>query len=638
MKKEVLIILFIALFFFAPFLINPQKLTQKDNDLGRTYIPLFSFIKKTVTTDHEIPIWRPEQMMGESLIANPLSSLFYPVNILFLFFPTDFATVFYLALHVFLASIFTYLLARDFKFSKEASIAGAVFFAYSPKFFLHIASGHITLLAALAYFPLLVLSIRKIVKSNSINWILVSATVLVFMLISHPTIFYYSAIFIFFYAIYLLFENKILTTKRKLFQKKILIISVIPILFFCLSAVALIPQSEFAMISTRSQLTINDVALPIWNHTRFTSSLFFPYIILNSLDAESFLYLGFTVLFFMLVGFIKVSKKSKIIISISFLFMLIFSAGLSTPFFKFFYQFIPLLKYSRITTRLWFGFILLASLLAAYGLDRFKNKKILYLFTAIFLFESFFIGYKKINSTPNLSLSNVSLYQFLASDHDLFRVYCTTYCFNPQLLFKYNIQILNGETPIQQAQFVNFLQKAGNYNYQKFAVIFPPYQVWKTQNPPIPNSQLLKRANVKYIASTYPINESDIQFINKFENIYVYKNVNFQKRIMFLDSEDKIYVVTYKSNSMSLAFPKSENQRTIVIAENYFPGWYAYIDNNKYQVKKYQDVFQQILIPPQVDHVDIKYLPDSFLFGKTITLSSITLLILYFIKKKVKKI
>lgn len=638
MKQNILIIFLITVFFSAPYLLNPQKLTQKDNDLGRTYVPLFSFVKKTIIKDKEIPLWRGEQMMGESQIANPISSLLYPVNVIFLIFPINFAAAFYITLHIFLAALFALLLAKDFKFSNNASLAAAFFFAFTPKFLLHIASGHITMIAAFAYFPLLMLSVRKIIKNSHNFWIVTCSVSLALMFIVHPTVFYYSAIFVFFYAFYLIVKDDNIIRNKKLFIKKILLLLVIPIIFFGLSAITLLPQSEFAPISTRSQLTLEDVAQPIWNHTKLIYSLIFPYRIFANLDAESFLYFGSVVLIFSSIGLIRVSRKSKIIIAVTFTLVTIFVAGLSTPLFKVLYEAVPLLKYSRITTRLWFGPTLMAALLAAYGLDRLKNKKLIYLFIILFLIESFFIGYKKINSIPNLSYDDQNLYQFLSNDKDLFRVYCTSYCFNPQLLSKYNIQLLNGESPIQQTQFVTFLERAGNYNHQKFAVIFPPYQSWLNKNPPIPSSELLTKANVKYAASTYPINMKGFIYLNKFENLYLYKNNSFQKRISFIGSGDGIYTVSYKPNSISLAFPKSNIQRTIVISENYFPGWFAYIEGNKYKVEKYEDVFQKILIPPQADHVDIKYLPDSFLMGKTITLASIIFLTLYFLRTKTKKL
>src|SRR3990167_3417191 len=89
----------ICLVFFLPFLIRPDFLTTRDNDLGRTYIPLFSLIRNSFFTYKQIPLWRPDQLMGEPFIDNPLSSLFYPANLLFLIFSVKFASVVYLFMY-----------------------------------------------------------------------------------------------------------------------------------------------------------------------------------------------------------------------------------------------------------------------------------------------------------------------------------------------------------------------------------------------------------------------------------------------------------------------------------------------------------------------------------------------------------
>lgn len=637
MKKHLLVIIVAVLFFFSPYIFKPQNLTERDNDLGRTYIPIFSFIKNTQVKANEIPLWRGEQMMGESLIANPISSLLYPVNVLFLIIPVNFASLIYYIIHIFLAGMFTYMLAKEFKFSEESSLGSAIFFAFNPKLLLHIASGHITMVAAIAYFPLIILSVKKVTNKFDINWSVICAVALTFMYLTHATIFYYTIIFITVYSAYLLFKQKN-THNIYLLTKKLIILTIIPIITFCLAAAAIMPQLEFAKISTRSQLTITEIAQPTWNHTKFLSSLIFPYVSFINLDAESFLYLGAVVIVFALIGLINLTKKTKIIIVIFLFFTLMYVLGTSTPFFNIFYDHVPGLKYSRITTRLWFGVALLFSILAANGFEKIKNKKLIYLVIGFFLMETCYIGYKKINSTPKLDFTNEALYQYLSSDKDLFRVYCTTYCFNPQQLTKYNIQLLNGETPIQQSQFINFLEQAGGYNPQKFSVIFPPYNAWLNPNPPKPNKVLLTEANVKYIASTYPLEIENFSYMDKFNNIYIYKNESFKKRISFFDSNDAIYTVSYKPNSISLAFPKSDVERNIIIAENYFPGWFAFIEGNKYKIDSYKEVFQKITIPPYADHIDIKYLPDSFLFGKTITLTTIVLLGLFFLKNRTKKV
>src|SRR3989344_1322549 len=166
MKKRLplLIIFLVCLVFFIPFFLKPKLLTIKDNDLGRTYIPIFNFFRNSFYKYKQIPLWRSDQMMGESLIANPLSTVFYPLNIIFILFPVNFGAVFYLFVHFFLAAIFTFFLARSFKLSPLSSLSAAFFYAFSTKMILHLSAGHITMIAAFSWFPLAFLSLRKIIN------------------------------------------------------------------------------------------------------------------------------------------------------------------------------------------------------------------------------------------------------------------------------------------------------------------------------------------------------------------------------------------------------------------------------------------------------------------------------------------
>lgn len=622
----------ICLGFFAPFFLNPKILTIKDNDLGRNYIPIFNFIHDSFYAYKSLPLWRSEQMMGETLIGNPLSSLLYPANVLFLILPVNFAAICYLYIHFLIAGISTYFLARSFKLSPLSSFAAALFYTFSTKMLLHLSAGHITMIAAFSYFPLTLLSARQILDKATFFWTTIGAISLTFIYITYPTIFYYSVIFILVYWVYHflidLRETKDLNLAK--IKRQIISISLVFGITLGLSAIILFPQLEFARLSTRSQLKLEDVALPLWNLKRFLTSLLIPYLNFDSFDHESFLYLGAVPIFLAFVGFWRLSLARKIILTAVGILTLIFVAGFSTPLFRLAFNFLPFLKYSRITTRLWFAVALVAAILAALALEKIKNKKIVYLLVIFFLVESFFIGYKKIFKISDLSFNNQFLYQYLVNDKDIFRVYCTTYCFNPQLASKYKIQLLAGENPIQDANFIKFLSQAGNYQFDKFAVIFPPYQVWQKENPPIPNSFLLGLANVKYVASTYSICSSDYIFINKFENIFLYKNNNFMPRVYFGNSNKPFNIQKYSPNNIIIKFDQKPFSQNLIFSENFYPGWLAYANNQNLEISKEKSVFRKVVIPPNTDRLEFRYQPESFILGKTLTLSTIFVFILYF--------
>ena len=615
--------------FFLPFLLYPTILTQKDNDLGR-YLPIFNFVKNSVIDYKILPLWRSEQMMGETLIGNALFPIAYPLNVILLIFPIDLASVIYYLAHFLIAAFSTYFLARSFSFNKYSSMGTAIFYIFSTKMLLHLSAGHITMVAAFAYFPLSFLTIRKVLENQEFKWVIVGSLSNAFILILYPTIFYYSTLFLFFYVLYKLPIFK--KGKKILVFKKLTLVTLMFAVTFGLSALQLLPELEFGPFSTRSMLMLRDVALPLWNLEKFLKSLIFPFIDLDIFDHEALLYLGFVPTLLATLSFFYLPRLKKLILGFFGVLTLMFVAGLSTPVFELAYDFLPYLKYSRVTTRLWFVVALIVALLAGNTLNKIKSKPLIYLLVGIFIIESFYIGYKKILNVSDLDFKNQEIYQFLAKDKDLFRVYCTTYCFNPQLVQKHNLQILHGETPIQDKKFVDFLQEAGNYSYEKFAVIFPPYQAWQVETPPVPNAALLGLANVKYVASTYKLENNNFMTVGKFDNVYLYQNRLYKSRVFFKNSEENITIEKYSPNRIIVKFKKSDVSREMVFSEKYYPGWFVYMNNKKYKAELEEPIFRKIVVLPDTDRLEMVYAPESFKTGRMITLGTICFLIIYFLK------
>lgn len=626
MKKSLGLVILIITVWFAPFFLNPAFLTQKDNDLGRTYIPIFSFLKKSVYQSHQIPLWRPDQFMGETFIGNPLASLFYPGNLIFIIFEAEIGAVIYLYIHILIAAISAFYLTKSFSLTNRASVVAGIFYALSTKILVHVEAGHITLVAALALFPLSVYFLRRLLKSYNSKWLFLCSLSLSLTYFAHPAIFYYSFVFVVVYWIYKIFPNNKISEKQ--FLKSLTIFGFLVALTISTVAIELIPHLEFAPLSTRSQLTLEDVAQPVWNIKRLASSLIFPYLE-NNLDHEAYLYLGLVPMILSLLGFLKLPKIKKAILLSGSFFMLLYISGLSTPFFPLLYKFMPFLSNLRITTRPWFIVALIVAILSAFAIDRIKSRKIVCIALTLFILEVTLIFSQRLAKIPNLSFTNESLYEFLSEDKDLFRVYCTTYCFNPQLLSKYQIQVLNGESPAQQANIIDFLNKAGNYNFNSFAVIFPPYQVWQSQVPAVPNTELLGLANVKYVASTYEISDENFAFIKKFENILLYKNNLYKPRFYFQDTGEPLELAFFSPNEINLKFEKQKTTKTIIISDVFYPGWDASVVNQKFNVLNKEPIGQKVTVPADTSDIWLKFQPKSFVIGRTITIATFVFMLLF---------
>lgn len=636
--KQVLVLLAISLIFFLPFFIKPEILIEKDNDLGRNYVPLFSFLKDTFNNYHQIPLWRPSQMMGESFVGNPLSSLTYPLNLIFIFSPVNFAAILYQYIHFGISSLSVYMLARTFKFSRTSSFSSAIFYTFSIKILFHITAGHITMLAAYSFFPLVFYSLRQTIHKKGFKYLVLGSISLSFMYITYPTIFFYTVLFVAAYSIYSLIDLKFRNINSNLSESGSIILKALMLILFALflSSAALIPNLEFGPLTTRSILKIEDVAIPIWNIKKFLMSLFFPYSILKELDQESVLFAGFVPTFLAFIGFILLKNIKKLVLVAFLIVTILYIAGTSTPFFKLAYDFLPFLNYSRVTTRPYFIVILIISLLSAFAIEKIKNKKFIYLLVFVFLVESVFIFASKLQSIPYLNFGSREIYEFLAKDKSVFRIYCTTYCFNPQLLNQYKIQTFAGETPIQYLNFINFLQKAGNYEYNNFVVIFPPYQVWQTSAPPQPDPLLLGEANVKYVASTYELSSPHFSLVKKFGGVILYQNKKFKEKVYFKNMEE-IKEEYHSPNSIYVNFAPKHYDRELIFSENYYPGWKAFVDKNEKTIEKENGIFRKVTVPANRQEVLLRYQPESFAIGRALSFGTLIFMLLLLFRKNGKK-
>lgn len=78
-----------------------------------------------------LPLWNPYSHAGQPFIANPQTAFFYPPHLLFYVLPPVFALKLWLALHLAVAALSMYALARHWRLGAAAALLAAVGFAFS---------------------------------------------------------------------------------------------------------------------------------------------------------------------------------------------------------------------------------------------------------------------------------------------------------------------------------------------------------------------------------------------------------------------------------------------------------------------------------------------------------------------------
>ncbi|TET54491.1 MAG: hypothetical protein E3J54_02015, partial [Actinobacteria bacterium] len=121
----------------------------------------------------------------------------------------------------------------------------------------------------------------------------------------------------------------------------------------------------------------------------------------------------------------------------------------------------------------------------------------------------------------------------------------------------------------------------------------------------------------------------------KEEKIDLRKKVILEKEPVYggkpgsYNKESKVKILSYKPNSIEIK-ANLASRSIIVISDNYYPGWNAYIDSKKAPVNIANTSFRAVGINRGKHRLELKYEPTSFRNGLIISTSSL-LLVLGFI-------
>jgi len=118
-----------------------------------------------VRTWGELPRWNPYQYAGVPYVGTGQNNFYYPPNALFLLLPVDRAFGIVVALHLLLATIGMYRLARSYRLRREAATVAGLAFGLSFSVIGRMSAGHlpnaVTMCVAPAVLALLVRCVRK---------------------------------------------------------------------------------------------------------------------------------------------------------------------------------------------------------------------------------------------------------------------------------------------------------------------------------------------------------------------------------------------------------------------------------------------------------------------------------------------
>lgn len=167
----VLLGLTLAMFGDVLFTSRPVVLSYAGNDLASQFIYWRAFTADQLRQGH-LPLWNPYVFSGMPYLGWAQTAVLYPTNWLDLVLPLPLSINLGIALHVFLAGLFVYLWGLRRGLHPVAAVVAGAVFMFSGAYFLHVYAGHLSLLYAIAWTPLVFMSVEEWIRTRTLGWVL----------------------------------------------------------------------------------------------------------------------------------------------------------------------------------------------------------------------------------------------------------------------------------------------------------------------------------------------------------------------------------------------------------------------------------------------------------------------------------
>ena len=137
------------------------------NDFVTFYMGMKQFLYDEVHKFHSIPLWNPYIFGGIPFWAHFESTIFYPLDALFWFVSPERAYGYTVFVHLVLAGLFMYFLARSFRFGPVGCFVAASIFMFNGFIMGTLHDGQMFRIQAYTWIPLIIFFLNKALISKS---------------------------------------------------------------------------------------------------------------------------------------------------------------------------------------------------------------------------------------------------------------------------------------------------------------------------------------------------------------------------------------------------------------------------------------------------------------------------------------
>ena len=508
-----------------------------------------------------------------------------------------------------------YTTSKDgFGFSKSSSVFAAIIYTISPKFAGYLEAGHFGLITAWAFLPFVVYCLIKLTKSPNFKWSIILAVFLAGLFFSHLLIFLITLVFSFGF---LILSGKSFNSSKKSFIYFVWGI----LLTFGLTSISLLPQLSWKDQTTRSMLPAERDVYPKWSSKfEFIRLAVVPWSSgvenLKTIETEKTISLGLFTLIFALIGFLKLSKKNKVLLFLAVMAITLIALNNASPAYGLLLS-LDLYVLTRVSTRVWFAVVLITVFLASKGFDKLQkdNKKLGCILGALAIIELLVISWtiisKPIPDQPKYASEKII--NQIKKDKGKFRIFCLNRCISQKTAAEEGLELTEGYGTLQQTNYYNYFIQLSQSYFNRYSLSLPPFEIYLYEKLQ-PHTPTLAEFNVKYVISPHELTDKNFSPVTKDNGYFLYENTIVKPRAYFLsDNKDdkniEAPVIKYLPNRIIIDTSKQLSD-TVVLAEVYNSNWKAYLNGKEEtKVEEYTKVMRSIKIKPDTNFVEFIYKP-----------------------------
>ncbi len=161
-----------AMFAKLVFAGGDQVLSHSGTDLSAEFVYWRQFGFDELRAGH-IALWNPHVFSGVPFMGGFQAALFYPPNWIYLILPLRTAINCEIILHVFLLGLLTAAWLRRYELHPLAVVLACAVTMFGGPFFLHIYPGHLATLDSMAWIPLILLTVEKLIERPTAKWVFI---------------------------------------------------------------------------------------------------------------------------------------------------------------------------------------------------------------------------------------------------------------------------------------------------------------------------------------------------------------------------------------------------------------------------------------------------------------------------------